>query len=423
MCAPLSAQQDELIRSAIAHPDAATRFDSVCLYRLDGHVDMDALAEALMDVIKRHPGLRTVIRSHGNELVQHICSPGELAQVRRVYVTARSIDGIIEELLAHRYTLEDILAGCPLFRASLHEQQSTYLLSISINHAIYDAWSLIILWRDLAECYAARTEGRPARLPSLRATYAEYCAAQKQAWISNGDRAVAFYREAIGDCTGAVQWPRPSEQHMGSATDIRNVPVVVTGWHTEVVRAISRMTKASPFVVLMCASAMAISRIGAQPDLIIGADTTGRDDPALQDTIGFFLNTRIVHIRSDPADTLLDVVRKVRSQWIAAMRYDNIYYENILTEICDRELIKINMPTLSSDWLSDLTPRLPNVDISEIEINTPISSWRDISVFWFHAGSDYKAEVFHRPAAVGFSTASAVAKSILDILAASRQHC
>ncbi|WP_370370968.1 condensation domain-containing protein [Catenulispora sp. GP43] len=418
---PLSSVQEEMIRNIVDHPSAAGRYDSVSCFRLEGAVDFPALSGAVADLIERHSALRTVIRQDGEALLQYVAEPGELDQVTSFPACDDPIAELAENPAGGRYTLADILGGRPLFRVEFHERRSVPLLIIAVNHLIYDGWSIGLLWRDLGEFYAARVQGRPAELPILTTTYAEYATTQREAASALRDAAIDHYRRALGQGPRPVRWPAPREPYAGAPTDIDIMPVVIDGEHAALVREVSKRLRVPPFVVLMTATAMGMSKVCGQPDLLIGVDTANRDDPALLEVVGLFLNTRLVRVHAAPGEGLADVVARVREPWNATAAFGAVYYDEVLAALGNPLFFKCSMPTLSALPITEQQrPKLHGMSVDEVETEVEQSTWRDIALNWYSEGAGFRGELFHRLAAVDTETALEVRSAVLETIAAVR---
>src|SRR5205823_2147934 len=76
------------------------------------------------------------------------------------------------------------LARPPLVRAALLRlADDIHYLVLSTHHIVSDAWSVAVTFRELDALYAAFSEDRAAKLPTLPIQYADYAIWQRE-WLS-----------------------------------------------------------------------------------------------------------------------------------------------------------------------------------------------------------------------------------------------
>ncbi len=151
--------------------------------RLRGSLDQEVLRNALDALVQRHEVLRTVFVSAEGEPRQEITaerrfvlkaidlSESEGAE-REAHVRLQRIDEAHEKF--------DLCVG-PLIRGRLLRLQvEEHLLLVTMHHIVSDGWSIGVLFRELAELYNARLEGRPDPLQPLPIQYADYAQWQRQ---------------------------------------------------------------------------------------------------------------------------------------------------------------------------------------------------------------------------------------------------
>ena len=86
----------------------------------------------------------------------------------------------------------------------------------------------------------------------------------------------------------------PTDRPYPLVADYRGANVAVD-WPAELqqrVREVAREHNATSFMVIQAALAVLLSKISASSDVAVGFPIAGRNDPALGELVGFFVNTR-----------------------------------------------------------------------------------------------------------------------------------
>ena len=407
------------MRNSGLHPTMTARYDGLTLFRLGGGIELAHLANAFEDVIEHHPMLRAVLEPARKGYRQRVFPVGANKHFTLDIDPAADLDELRQRLIAQRHTIDKVCQGLPLFRATIHDFGSSLYLSVCLHHLLSDAWTMELLWRDLAECYAARLDRRPAQLPSSPVSYLDYVRDQREVSAKKLDATVDFHRRVLGSEDSTVRWPDPAVAYEGGPTDVDFADVVITAENTKPITAISRSARVSPFVVLMCATAAAITRVTGQGHPIIGVDTANREDPRWHEMVGFVVNTRLVRVPVARHSDLVELVRKVRAAWMESDGYADVYYDQVLKALGDPQIVKVNMPNLSTRLdVEELALQGAHVDQLPIEIS--VNTWRDIAVFWYLDGRGYRARIYHRLQAVDALTAVLLCSEIHDVLDSGR---
>ncbi|KAB1990753.1 condensation domain-containing protein [Streptomyces triticiradicis] len=410
--APLSPQQDEMVRNLLDYPECVDRYDFVCLFRLDGPVDRAALAGALEDVVRRHAALRTVIRRHGDGYLQEI-HPEPLVALDESRADG-DLAALTDALAAGRHGADAVLSGAPLFRPGLHVLSGGVFLSLTIHHMVYDGWSLSALWRELSECYTARVEKRSARLPELDWSYADFAAEQRALVSTLLPEAVTFWREAAEGFSSQVPWPAPTASAGEPPLVLGHVPLRVPDHATAALRSAARQARVSPSAVLLGATAAAVARTTGWRSQLIGTDTAGREDRRKRHLVGHCVNSRFTAVTVEPGVPLVELARRVWDQWAAAEKYRDVYSDLILQELGLSRLFKVNLN--SGRVTAQDVPALPGVGVTPVPVPVVIRDWRPLHVVWNVTPAQIDARLNYQRAGVDRSVADAFGRHALTVL-------
>ncbi|MER5793880.1 non-ribosomal peptide synthase/polyketide synthase [Streptomyces sp. NPDC001980] len=316
---PLSSAQRRLW--LLAQVDgASTAYNLPSAWRLTGVLDRDALQAALDDVAARHTPLRTVFPAVEGVPYQRI-----LADVQVSLETAPF--GELADRAAHVFDLERELP----VRATLFETgPDEHVLLLLLHHIATDEWSGRPLLADLAAAYAARTAGRAPDWEPLPASYADYTLWQRDLLAATEPELLAHWAETLrglpAELNLPVDRPRPAEPTGRGGTTGFTVPPALAG----ALRGLARVHGVSMFMVAQAAVATLLHRLGAGDDIPLGAPVSGRSDEALEDLVGFFVNSLVLRTDLSGDPTFADLLARVRETDLAAYEHQDLPFERLV---------------------------------------------------------------------------------------------
>jgi condensation enzyme len=288
-------------------------------WRVSGAVREDVLRQALADVVARHEALRTVIVRDGETRYQRVLPP-QPAQLRVLDLTGtaparreRRVEELIIDLEAGEYPVDDL----PLLRAVLGRfDERDSVLALIAHHSAVDEWSIKLLIRDLAGCYAARVSGGEPDLPPVR-QYREYAQWQIDTAAGPGARAREYWRSKLD----GAQILAMRTDHPRSAGLPKRTGVYRFRYDEQITSAaleLARTTRSSPFMVLLAAYKVFLQRRTGVTDIVVPTLASGRGQARFQETVGLFFN--FVPFRTDLSGcaSFREVVQRTRRTCIEA---------------------------------------------------------------------------------------------------------
>jgi amino acid adenylation domain-containing protein len=304
--------------------------------RLHGAVDAEALRRALQDLVHRHEALRTVFPERDSRPLQVVAAPAPF-DLPLADLSILPLD--LAEREVERMSAEDArrpfdVATGPLFRASLvRRAEGEWTLLLALHHAVADGWSMGIVFRELAQLYAAHADGHAPALPPLAVQYPDFAAWQRQ-WLTGDrlERQIGWWRERLA---GAPALELPLDRPRPATPSFRGgqVEFHVDAQTARAVDALARDEGATRFAVLLGAFQLLLARLSGQDDVVVGAPVAGRGRPETEGMVGLFVNTLALRtdLAGDPA--FRDVVRRVREGIVGAFAHQDVPFERLVDEL------------------------------------------------------------------------------------------
>ncbi|QIS03832.1 amino acid adenylation domain-containing protein [Nocardia brasiliensis] len=304
--------------------------------RLTGRFDAGAFAAAVGDVVGRHESLRTVFVEVDGVPGQRVLDVERVeVPVSVVAVDPADLDTAVAAAVRYEFDLaSEIPVRAEVFRYAEH----ACVVVLLIHHIAGDGWSMTPLLRDLSEAYAARRRGGAPAWEPLPVQYVDYTLWQQELLGSATDpdsvlsRQLAYWRRELDGVP--EQLPVPADRPRPPVASGRG-DLLVHRVEPELRAEVQRYADASGAtvsMVLQSALAVLLAKLGAGEDIPLGAPIAGRTDDALEDLVGFFVNTWVLRAHVSATATFAEILEQVKAKALAAYENQDLPFE-LLVEL------------------------------------------------------------------------------------------
>ena len=308
--------------------------------RLRGRLDAAALGTALADLVGRHESLRTIFpHLDGVPYQQVVTSERAYFSLDVIDATEWSPAQLDEAVSAVARQSFDLAVETPLRARLFGTAQDDHVLVAVVHHIAADGWSITPLVRDLGMAYASRCGGQAPGWAPLTVQYADYTLWQRAQFGDLDDDSspiavqLAYWQRALAGMPERLQLPTdrpypPVVDYRGESVDVH--------WSAELqqqVRAVAREHGVTSFMVIEAALAVLLSKISASPDVAMGFAVAGRSDPALEDLVGFLVNTLVLRVEVNGDATVTDLLTQVRARSLEAFDHQDVPFEVLVEQL------------------------------------------------------------------------------------------
>ena len=302
--------------------------------RMDGPLNREALADSLNDLTARHESLRTIFPEGKGMPQQFILDSSVERPPLQVEQASKSgLAAAVEKAAGHRF---DLRREPPLRAWLFRLDDRQHVLLLLVHHIAADGWSLAPLARDLAQAYAARIDGENPDFPALPVQYADYTLWQYELLGEEANtesaiaRQLAYWQKALAGLPEELDLPRDRPRPQVSSYHGEVLTFTINTLVHQQLLALARGAHASLFMVLQATLAVLLMRLGAGTDIVLGSPTAGRTDEALDDLVGFFINTLVLRTDVSGNPAFRDLLARVREDDLRAYTHQDLPFERLV---------------------------------------------------------------------------------------------
>lgn len=348
---PASPGQARLVLLERLAPVGSAYNETVTI-RLLGPLDAQRLSRSLESVAARHEALRTSLVDREGQVVQRIEPPGPvplpLVELPGGDDPAARLAAAVAAEAARPFDL----ARAPLVRATLYRLEAAeHVLLLVGHHAVVDGWSGGVLLRDLAAAYG-NGGASPAGEPPLQ--YADFAAWQR-ARLTPGRRAalVDGWRARLSDTPTRLDLPADRPRPAVQAFEAVRVARRLGPDEAAAVRGFARARGVTPFLVLLTAVQVLVHRLSGQERFLLGAPSSGRARPELEDVVGFFVNNLVFPADLSGEPRLEELLARNREMAGFALAAQELPFEELVEAL--RPVRELSRPSLFQVFVNHLS--------------------------------------------------------------------
>ncbi len=331
---PLSPAQNRLWNLIHLDPKSIV-YNLPVVVKISGPLNKVILERAITGVLHRHESLRTVIREEGSTPYQLINSEVNWTlPIKDIAGMSGSeqqqhVNKIIHEIIRQPFNLTQ----GPLWQIQLISlSPDMNILVLVMHHLISDGWSINIFLREMETIYQSLLNSQEPDLAELPVQYVDFAVWQKQL-VETGAYAdqLRFWRKQLAGNIEALKLP---VDH-----DVSAVGTYLGGRRTLdlpqstllSIKKYCRQQSVTPFMMLLAVFKVLLFCYTDQKDLIISVPVATRNQPGLENLIGYF-NT-LIPIRTQIQEdfSFQEVLQLVRQVTLEAYQNTDLPFQEIIS--------------------------------------------------------------------------------------------
>lgn len=310
---------------------------------LKGTLDRPALEKAINQVVARHDSLRTTYHLVDGEPIRRVHGSVALGCAWIDLKESKNSSADLKRRMRVAGRVPFDLENGPLLRVTVYRlAENHHVILLVMHHIVSDGWSMIVMLRELTLAYeslialGAEDEDSPGgdfQFEPLAIQYADFAHWQNERLSdSKIESQLNYWKETLAGAPAVLDLPtdhpRPAIQDfMGASVEFE-----LTAELTARINGLASEFQTTPFVILMAAEVVLLSRSSRQKDVVLGTASAGRVHPEIEPLIGFFVNTLPIRIQLRDEATFSDVVQQIHASTLQAHENAEVPFEKLVEE-------------------------------------------------------------------------------------------
>jgi amino acid adenylation domain-containing protein len=360
----------------------STRYNVPVALRLEGRLDAEALRRSLDEIVRRHEVLRTTFASAGGRPVQVIAPElrldlpivdlGSLPEAEREARVRRLVD----EEAGRPFDLE----RGPLLRVKLLRlSDEEHVAVLVMHHVVSDGWSVGVLVRELGALYGAFSQGEPSPLSELAIQYADYARWQRS-WLTGPalEAEIGYWKRELAGCPPLLELPTDRPRPVVATDNGASFSFAIPAPLCQALTRLGQREGATPFMTLLAAFEVLLSRTSGQADFCVGTPIANRTRSEIEGLVGFFVNTLVMRADLSGDASFRDHLVRVRERALGAYGHQDVPFEMLVEALEPRRALSHSplfqvMFTMGDTSAGEL--RLPGLALSQVPVKRATSTF------------------------------------------------
>ncbi len=321
---PVTAVQEGIYAQYFRSTDTKTyQLQNVC--RISKEADPDLFRKSVALIFLRHPVLNTaftVLKTTGT--IKQVVLANRMPQItiveREEPFSREALNRIISENTKKALDLQKDA----LFRITVADFTDARFMMMQAHHIILDGWCLPVLIADLQRYYGQLAEGAAEeelvkeinKEVALQTSYAEYVS-----WLGKQDKtAVArYWMGLLTEYSAGHIFGKESKENVKNE-DIVTFEIPLSKDRSLFLEQTAKENKVSVNTVFECVFGIALQKFAGCEDIVFDKVISGRGISLknIEKTVGPFINTVPVRIRSEADSTFAELLQETQRQTVAA---------------------------------------------------------------------------------------------------------
>lgn len=332
---------------------------SVC-FRLQNQWPAETIQEAVALLLQRHPELTASFSEddRGQPVKRYRQDPAER------YCEFKRVDSLeyeqLQQPLQSAVDSQLDISRDPLFRLVAYSgaDAATVFLFVA-HHLVIDLWSFSIAVRDFLTLLSGREDVNNEQQPEL---FSASIKRQQAVLESQRESLQSFWRQQLCDLPRRLEFDRQPARSGLSSARAECAYFEINRKLTARLSGVAKSLGVNMNSILLGLYGLTLARFSGQADVLIGVPVTGRRSAAASNTVGCFINTVVLPLRTRADQPLDEYLRGVHQAVIDAYAHQDLPLHQAANWLDTESVPGISGNMVQNIFILQRTHKLPGAE-------------------------------------------------------------
>jgi len=243
-----------------------------------------------------------------------------------------------------------------------------YILLIAMHHIVTDKWSMKILRNELVGFYNNR------QFPNVQVQYPAYAASIDQS--KSNEKGRNYWKEKLSQISQSLDLPFDKPRPETPSYEGGYRKTIISPRLTSELKEAARNNNVTLFAYLLTVYQVLLGQYSGEKEFAIGTPVSNRNEPRLEETIGFFNET--VALKTDLSEnpTFNQLVQKTRATVLEAFAHMDVPFEDVVQEVNPDRRPGVN-PLFQTMFILHVVPETtsfgPNLQLDPVPLDAGVT--------------------------------------------------
>ncbi|MCR9192958.1 MAG: amino acid adenylation domain-containing protein [Gammaproteobacteria bacterium] len=330
----LSLSQERLCFLDQVLPEKAV-FNITCALRILGELSLHCLNNAFNDVINRHDILRLKISQVDGGYTGELTPASSLEIKLSDYSLGRSERTKVNEYIKRISKKQFDLIKDHLIRAELITlNDAEYILVVTMHHIVSDEWSLDVFFRDLSAYYRSQLMQIKTDLPTLEFQYFDYAGLQRVSSMHNtASSEMLYWLDHLNQAPHFLSIPTDKNRPHELSYEGSSLKTLISPSISRSILKYCQSKRLTLFTFLITVFQILLHRISGEDDIVIGYPSANRENPEVENLIGFFVNILPLRSTLNENKTFNTFITETKNNLLRGYEHQGVHFDQLVSKL------------------------------------------------------------------------------------------